>query len=67
MLTARNIYIAAMLAADAELDVRARLAPALGGDGDEFADAFLIERDEGIARDQSARDILAEERRRIVA
>ena len=40
--------IAAVLAADAELDVRARRAAALGGDADQFADAVLVERDERV-------------------
>ena len=38
-----------MFAANAELDVRTRLAAALGGDLDEFADAFLIDRLSGPA------------------
>src|SRR5947209_2992258 len=42
--------IAAVLAADAELDPGARFSPALGRDLYEFADALLVERHEGIAR-----------------
>ena len=41
--------IAAVLAADAEVDVRVGLAAHLGGHGDELADAGLIETGERIA------------------
>ena len=40
--------IAAVLAADAELEVGAGRAAALGGDGDEFADAFGVQGHERI-------------------
>ena len=56
-----------MLAADAELDVRPRLAAALGGDLHEFADAFLIERHERIGRQDALGRVGAEERGGVVA
>jgi hypothetical protein len=59
--------IAAMLAADAELDVRAGLAATLGGKLDQLADAFDIEADERIARVDALVDIRVEEARGVVA
>ncbi len=56
-----------MLAADAELDVGPRLAAPRDADFDEFADAFLIDRDEGILVEDAARRIGAEEGAGIVA
>ena len=56
-----------MLAADAELDVRTRLAAALGGKPDQFADAVLVDRHEGIGFEQAARRIGTEEGAGIVA
>src|SRR4051812_23318856 len=45
--------IAAMLAADAELQVLASLAPALVADADEFADTLLVNRHERIGRENA--------------
>src|SRR5262245_51503430 len=42
--------IATVLAADADLELRAGLAAARDADLDELADAFLVKRDEGIDR-----------------
>ena len=44
-----------MLAANAELDIFTHLAAALGGDADQFADAFAVNRDERIERQDAAR------------
>src|SRR5579871_4749786 len=41
--------VAAVLAADAELQPEPGLAAALGGKGDQLTDALAVERDEGIA------------------
>src|ERR1700704_1529878 len=62
-----GIWIAAMLAADAELNLRPRLAPALDGDFHKLAHAISVDADEGIAVDQSTREIFAQEASRIVA
>src|SRR3546814_19073849 len=59
--------VAAMLAADAELDARARPATALGGDFDELADTLDVEADEGIGDEDALVDILGQETARIVA
>ena len=56
-----------MLAAYPELDVGTRLATALDADFDEFADAFLIDRNEGVFRENAARGVDAEEGTRVVA
>src|SRR5262245_66464950 len=58
--------IAAMLAADAELEVAPHLASALGGDAHERADAGAVEGDERIGGENAARGVDAEEARRIV-
>src|SRR6187455_1336838 len=59
--------IAAMLAADAELEVATGGTAALGGDADEFADAFAVERHERIGRQDAFGGIDAEEARGVVA
>src|SRR5260221_14229793 len=59
--------IAAMLAADAELEVLARPPAALAGDAHELADALDIERDEGIVREDALFLIGRDEARRVVA
>ena len=56
-----------MFAADADLELGPHLAPALDTDLDQFADALLVERHEGIARQDAAPGIDAEEARRVVA
>ena len=56
-----------MFAADAELDVGAGRAAALGGDFDELADAFDIDRNERIARVDALIDIGAEEAAGVIA
>src|SRR5437660_1613137 len=52
--------IAAVFAADADLEVCPRLAPALDADLDQFADAVAIDRDERIDLQNAARNIGAE-------
>src|SRR5690242_15682735 len=59
--------IATMLAADAELELGAHLAAALGRDLDQFADAVLVDGHERIDRQNSLGRIGAEEARRVVA
>src|SRR5579871_7037318 len=56
-----------MLAADAEFEFCARLASTLRRDLDQFADTVSVERDEGIARDHTLRQILVQEHAGIVA
>ena len=56
-----------MLAADAELQVVARLAAALAADLDQLADALDVERGEGIVLEDAALLVLLQERRRVVA
>src|SRR5947209_11648983 len=56
-----------MLAADAELQRIACLAPTFRRDADQFADAVAIERDERIDIEDSLGGIGAEEARRIIA
>src|SRR5262249_42318013 len=58
--------IAAVLAADADLEVIARRAAALDADPHQLADAFTIDRDERIGREDAALRIGAQEARRIV-
>src|SRR3546814_13136785 len=55
--------VAAMLAADAELDVLAHAAAALGGQLDQFADAGLIDGDEGIALADAGLEVILHEQR----
>src|ERR1019366_659115 len=59
--------VAAVLAADAELQAVAHLAPAPRGHLDERADAFHVERDEGVSRQDAALDVCREELARVVA
>src|ERR1700722_10596947 len=59
--------IAAVFAADAELEVGPGRATALGGDGDEFADAFSVQGHERISLEQPLDGVKAKERRRVVA
>ena len=55
-------WIAAVLAANAKLDVRPRLPPALRCDLDEFAHTIRIERNEGIGFENALSKIVAKER-----
>src|SRR3546814_3460849 len=50
--------IAAMLAADAELDVGARFAPAFGREVDQLPDAFDVKADERVGQEDALVDIL---------
>src|ERR1700723_276254 len=59
--------IAAVLAADAELEIGPGLAAALGGDGDELANAFGVQGHERIGLEQSLDGVEAEERGSVVA
>src|ERR1700722_8387220 len=59
--------IAAVLAADAELEIGPGLAAALGGDGDELANAFGVQGHERIGLKQSLDGVEAEERGSVVA
>src|SRR5207253_10205246 len=59
--------VAAMLAANAELQLGPRLAAAFAGDLDQLADAFDVERGERIVLEDAALLIFLEERSRIVA
>ena len=59
--------IAAVLAADADLQLRAHLAAALDADAHQFTDALLVDRHERIGRQDPARGINAEEARGVVA
>src|SRR6185295_8735915 len=59
--------VAAMLAADADLEFLSHLPPALDADPYQLADALLVDRDERISRKDAARRVDAEERRRVVA
>src|SRR3546814_3416264 len=61
------IWVAAVLAADAELDVRPRRAAALGADHHQLADALCVERDEGVLLDQATLLVGTEEISGIVA
>src|SRR3546814_16794629 len=58
--------VAAMLAANAELDAAAGGAAAFGGEFDQFADALHIDADEGIAGEEALVDILRQEPARVV-
>ena len=59
--------VAAMLAANADLELRLHGAAALDADLHQFADALLVDRDERIARQDAALGVDAEETRRVVA
>src|SRR3954471_22984809 len=58
--------IAAVLAADADLELGARLASAFDADAHQLAYALAVDGDEGIKRDNSARHVEAEKARRII-
>src|SRR5438034_1441148 len=53
--------VAAVLAADAELDVRLHRPATLGGDADQVADAFLIEGHERVLLEDALVDIGVQE------
>src|SRR5262249_16543658 len=59
--------VAAVLAADADLELRPRRAPTLDPDPDELGDALAVDGDERIGCKNSARHIGAEKARRVVA
>src|SRR3954470_5243806 len=59
--------IAAMLAANPDLQLRPRLAAALDADPDQFAHAVTIDRDKGIDLQNAARDVGTEKTRGVVA
>src|ERR1700675_3335577 len=59
--------IAAVLAADAELEIFADLAAARGGDADELADARAVDRDKRVGRQDAFRRIDAEKTCGVVA
>src|SRR6266850_8294813 len=53
--------LAAVLTADADLEVRARAAPALDADADELAHALLVEHSKRIVRQQALLQIVRQE------
>src|SRR5262245_63422898 len=53
--------IAAVLAADPDLELLARPASVLHGDADELADPFLVDRLERIEREDPAHEVVGEE------
>src|SRR5207244_7804144 len=59
--------IAAVLAADADLEPAPSLAPALDADAYQFADALAVDRHERIGREDAARRVRPEEARGVVA
>src|SRR5882757_9597314 len=59
--------IAAVLAANPDLEIGTRLAAARNADLDEFADAVAIDRDERIDFENALGDVGAEEARSVVA
>jgi hypothetical protein len=59
--------IAAVLAANAEFELRPHLAAALGGDAHQFADALAVDRHERIGRQDALRRIDAQKARGVVA
>src|SRR3546814_11470267 len=59
--------VTAVLAADAELDVGARFAPAFGREVDQLPDAFDVEADERVGQEDALVDILRQEAARVVA
>ncbi len=52
-----------MLAADADLELRAGLAPALDPDAHQLADALAVDRHERVSRKDAARGVGTEEAR----
>src|SRR5215510_5470591 len=59
--------VAAVLAADADLELGARLAAALDADAHQFAHALAVDGDEGITGKNATRHVGAEKARRIIA
>src|SRR5688572_5680884 len=59
--------LAAVLAADADLEVGARATPALDADLDELAHTLLVEDREGIVRQQPLLEVVGQELRHVVA
>src|SRR5215470_10915883 len=59
--------VAAMLAADAELQLLAGAAAALGGDADELANAVGVDRDERVLLEDALLLVGRQETRRVVA
>src|SRR4029078_10767460 len=59
--------VATMLTADADLELRTRLAAALDPDLHEFTDTLRVERYERIDRQNSPRGVNSEKARRVVA
>src|SRR5215467_12706263 len=62
-----RVGIAAVLAADAELDVFPRAAPLRNGDLDELADAGLVDRRERVFLHDLELGVVREKRARVVA
>ena len=56
-----------MLAADADLEIGLHLASAFGADGDELADAVLVDGDERVDLEDGVLGVVCEDRRGIVA
>ena len=52
-----------MLAADADLELRVRAAPALERDLDELADALFVDRGEGVGGEDALRQVRRQEAR----
>src|SRR5690606_32446044 len=59
--------VAAVLAADAELEAGLGTAPPLDREADELADALLVERLERVVREDPGLDVAGEELARVVA
>src|SRR5262245_26119042 len=59
--------VAAVLAADADLEIGTHLAAALGADAHEFAYALLVDGDEWVGREDGPVGVVGEDRRGIVA
>src|SRR5207248_3206783 len=59
--------IAAVLSANADLELAPALAPALDPDAHQFADSLAVQRHEWILLEDAARDIDAEKACRVVA
>ena len=61
-----RLRLAAVLAADAELDLLARAAAALDGDLHQVADAVLVDRLERVAIEDSRLEVVGEEAAAVV-
>src|SRR5262250_276295 len=59
--------IAAVLAADADLEVAARRATPLGANGDQLADALAVDGDERIDLEDASLGVVGKDRRGIIA